>query len=112
MGCRLVDCGRVVNPGIVRAQMEGSIVFGLSAALKQRVSFREGRVEQDNFDTYPMLRMNEMPEIDVVIVSSDAEPTGVGELAVPPIAPAVANALVAATGHRVRKLPLEVAALA
>ena len=102
-----VDCGRVVNPDLVRAQMEGGIVFGLSAALKQRISYRDGRVEQDNFHTYPLLRMNEMPEVDVVIVESDAEPTGVGEPAVPVIAPAVANALAAATGHRIRTLPLE-----
>jgi CO/xanthine dehydrogenase Mo-binding subunit len=102
-----VDCGRVVNPDIVRAQMEGGIVFGLSAALKQRISYAGGAVDQSNFHDYPMLRMNEMPEIDVVILDSDAEPTGVGEPGVPPIAPAVANALAAATGRRIRTLPIE-----
>ena len=102
-----VDCGRVINPDIVRAQMEGGIVFGLSAALKQRISYVNGHVEQTNFDSYGMLRMREMPVIDVVIVPSTDEPTGVGEPGVPPIAPAVANALAAATGRRIRKLPIE-----
>ena len=102
-----VDCGRVINPDIVRAQMEGSIAFGLSAALKQRISYKDGHVEQDNFHNYQMLRMNEMPEVEVVIVESEADPTGVGEPAVPPIAPAVANALAAATGRRIRTLPIE-----
>ena len=102
-----VDCGHVINPDIVRAQMEGGIVFGLSAALKQRISYVNGHVEQTNFDSYGMLRMREMPVIDVVIVPSTDEPTGVGEPGVPPIAPAVANALAAATGRRIRKLPIE-----
>ena len=102
-----VDCGRVINPDIVRAQMESGIVFGLSAALKQRISYADGHVEQTNFHNYGMLRMNEMPTIDVVILASTAEPTGVGEPGVPPIAPAVANALAAATGRRIRNLPIE-----
>ena len=102
-----VDCGRVINPDIVRAQMESGIVFGLSAALKQRISYADGHVEQENFHNYEMLRMNEMPEIEIVIAPSDAAPTGVGEPGVPPIAPAVANALAAATGRRIRSLPIE-----
>ena len=101
-----VDCGRVINPDIVRAQMESGIVFGLAAALKQRISYVDGHVEQSNFHDFEMLRMNEMPEIEVVIVPSTEEPTGVGEPGVPPIAPAVANALAAATGRRIRTLPI------
>jgi CO/xanthine dehydrogenase Mo-binding subunit len=100
-----VDCGRVVNPDIVRAQMESGIVFGLSAALKQRITYRGGKVEQSNFHDYRMLRMREMPRIDVAIVDSTEPPTGVGEPGVPPVAPAVANAIAAATGQRPRKLP-------
>ena len=100
-----VDCGRVINRDIVHAQMESGIVFGLAAALKQRISYVDGHVEQSNFHDFEMLRMNEMPEVDVVIVPSTEEPTGVGEPGVPPIAPAVANALAAATGRRIRTLP-------
>jgi CO/xanthine dehydrogenase Mo-binding subunit len=100
-----VDCGRVVNPDIVRAQMESGIVFGLSAALKQRITYKGGKVEQSNFHDYRVLRMREMPRIDVVIVDSAEPPTGVGEPGVPPVAPAVANAIAAATGQRPRKLP-------
>ena len=102
-----VDCGRVINPDIVRAQMESGIVFGLGAALKQRISYAGGQVEQSNFHDFEMLRMNEMPTIEVVIVPSTADPTGVGEPGVPPIAPAVANAIAAATGRRIRTLPIE-----
>ena len=101
-----VDCGRVINPDIVHAQMESGIVFGLAAALKQRISYVDGHVEQSNFHDFEMLRMNEMPEVEVVIVPSTEAPTGVGEPGVPPIAPAVANAIAAATGRRIRKLPL------
>lgn len=107
-----VDCGRVINPDIVRAQMESGIVFGLSAALKQRISYAGGHVEQSNFHDFEMLRMNEMPEVEVVIVPSTEPPTGVGEPGVPPIAPAVANAIAAATGRRIRSLPIEPALLA
>ena len=102
-----VDCGQVVNPDIVEAQMEGAIVFGLSAALKQQITFAGGRVQQSNFHDYAMLRMFEMPRIEVHIVASDESPTGVGEPGLPPIAPAVANAIFAATGHRIRRLPIE-----
>jgi CO/xanthine dehydrogenase Mo-binding subunit len=102
-----VDCGRVIHPDIVKSQMESGIVFGLSAALKQRISILQGRVEQSNFHDYPMLRMLEMPELEVIVVASEAEPSGVGEPGVPPIAPAVANAIAAATGKRIRRLPLE-----
>lgn len=101
-----VDCGVAVNPSIVRAQMEGGIGFGLSAALHGAITLKDGAVEQSNFHDYPVLRINEMPEVEVHIVPSSAKPSGVGEPGVPPIAPAVANALFAATGKRLRDLPL------
>lgn len=101
-----VDCGRIVNPDTVKAQMESGIVFGLSAALHGAITFKKGRVEQGNFDSYPLVRMADAPKIEVHIVPSDAEPGGVGEPGVPPIAPAVANALFALTGARVRTLPM------
>jgi isoquinoline 1-oxidoreductase subunit beta len=101
-----VDCGQVVNPDTVKAQMEGGIVFGLTAALKDEITFEGGRVQQRNFHDYPMLRIDESPEIEVHIVPSTAAPTGVGEPGVPPVAPALANAIFAATGKRVRRLPI------
>jgi isoquinoline 1-oxidoreductase subunit beta len=100
-----VDCGIVVNPDGLRAQVEGGIMFGLSAALSEAITIRQGRVEQSNFHDYPILRIDAAPRIDVHIVASGAPPTGAGEFAVPPIAPAVANAIHAATGARVRALP-------
>jgi isoquinoline 1-oxidoreductase beta subunit len=104
-----VDCGRTVNPGIVRRQMESAIVYGLSAALYGAITFKDGKVEQSNFHDYPVLRINEMPRVEVHIVPSTEAPGGVGEPGLPPIAPAVANAIFAATGKRVRKLPLSLA---
>ena len=101
-----VDCGVVVNPDVVRAQMEGGIAYGLSAALYGRSDLERGGVVQQNFDTYRVLRMKEMPVVEVHFVASTEAPTGVGEPGVPPIAPAVANALFALTGKPVRKLPL------
>jgi len=101
-----VNCGLAVNPDVVKAQMEGGIGFGLSAALYGAITIKDGAVEQSNFHDYPVLRINEMPVIEVFIVPSTDKPTGVGEPGVPPIAPAVANALAAATGKRLRKLPL------
>jgi len=101
-----VDCGRVINPDSVKAQMEGCINFGLTAALKDEITLDRGRVQQRNFHDYPMLRINEAPEIEVHIVPSTENPTGVGEPGVPPVAPAVANAVFAATGKRVRRLPI------
>ena len=100
-----VDCGRVINPDTVTSQIEGGIVYGLSAALFGRISFAGGRVEQDNFHAYPLVTMADCPQIDVRIIPSDAEPGGIGEPGTPPIAPAVANALFAATGKRWRTLP-------
>lgn len=101
-----VDCGIAVNPWNIEAQMESAIVFGLTAALYGEITLNQGRVEQSNFHDYPMLRINEMPEVEVHIVESGEAPTGIGEPGVPPIAPAVANALFALTGKRVRKLPI------
>ena len=104
-----VDCGLAVNPGIVRAQMEGGIGFGLSAALHGEITLRDGVVEQFNFTEYPLLRIGEMPHVDVHIVPSAEPPSGVGEPATPVIGPAVANALFVATGERLRRLPLRLA---
>ncbi len=101
-----VDCGRVINPNLVQAQLEGAAIFGLSAALGQRISLQEGRVQQSNFHDYPLLRMNESPRIETHIRFNEAPPTGVGEPGVPVMAPAVANAVFAATGRRLRQLPL------
>ncbi len=101
-----IDCGQVINPDIVRAQMEGVVNFALSLALYGRITLQDGRPQQSNFDDYPIVRMSEAPEIEVHIVSSSAPLGGVGEPGVPPLAPAVANALFAITGRRVRRLPL------
>jgi isoquinoline 1-oxidoreductase beta subunit len=100
-----VDCGTVVNPDGVRAQMEGGIMFGLSAALGEAITIRRGRVEQSNFHDYPIMRIDAAPAVEVHIVSSREAPGGVGELAVPPIAAAVGNGIFAATRQRVRSLP-------
>lgn len=101
------DCGTVVNPTSVQTQGEGSIVFGLTAALFGEISFKDGRVEQGNFDSYPMLRMSKCPKTEIHLLESpDAIIGGVGEPMTPPIAPAIANAIFAATGRRLRKLPL------
>jgi len=102
-----VDCGQTVNPDTVKAQLEGGIIFGLTAALKTEITLDRGRVQQRNFHDYPMLRMFESPAIEVFIVPSTDHPTGVGEPGVPPVAPAVANAIFAATGKRVRRLPIK-----
>ncbi|OZI25334.1 xanthine dehydrogenase family protein molybdopterin-binding subunit [Bordetella genomosp. 7] len=102
-----VDCGLVINPDVVRAQMEGGIGFGLSTALYGALTLKDGQVEQSNFHDYPVLRINEMPAVEVHTVASQEKPTGVGEPGVPPVAPAVANALFAATGQRIRTLPFE-----
>ena len=105
-----VNCGLAVNPDVVRAQMEGGIGYGLSAALFGEITIRNGGVAESNFNDYRVLRINEMPAIEVHIVPSTEAPTGVGEPGVPPIAPAAANALAAATGKRLRKLPLDLSA--
>lgn len=101
-----IDCGRYVNPDTIAAQMESGIVFGLSAALYGAITLKDGRVEQSNFHDYQVVRMYAAPEIEVHIIPSDEPPGGVGEPGVPPIAPAVANALFAASGARMRSLPM------
>ena len=102
-----VDCGTVINPRLVEAQMIGGVAFGLSATLKSRITIKDGRVEQSNFHDFPILRMDEMPKVEVHIVKSSAHPTGIGEVPVPPVAPAVTNAIFAATGKRIRKIPVD-----
>ena len=101
-----IDCGPTINPDTVRAQMEGAIVFGLTAALYGQITFEKGRVQQRNFHDYQVLRMNEMPVVEVHIVPSKEKMGGVGEPGVPPAAPAVCNAIFAATGKRIRRLPI------
>lgn len=100
-----VDCGLAINPDVIKAQMEGGIGFGLAAILKSEITLDQGRVVQGNFGDYPPLRISEMPAIEVHIVPSAEKPTGVGEPGTPPIGPAVANAIHAAVGKRIRKLP-------
>jgi isoquinoline 1-oxidoreductase beta subunit len=101
-----VDCGHVVNPAIIRQQIESGIVYGLSAALKGAITIDKGAVVQGNFNTYDVMRIDEMPAIEVHILESDNNPGGIGEASVPPIAPAVTNAIFAATGKRIRSLPI------
>jgi isoquinoline 1-oxidoreductase subunit beta len=100
-----VDCGTPINPDIIAAQMEGGIGFGLGAVLHGAITLKDGRIEQDNFNNYRVLRMNEMPSVEVHIVPSAEAPTGVGEPGVAPLGPAVANAIFAATGKRIHVLP-------
>ena len=101
-----VDCGQVINPDTVVAQMESGVVYGITATLKGAISIAQGRVQQGNFDDYPLLRMSELPSIEVYLLPSSAAPGGVGEPGVPPLAPAVCNAVFAATGRPVRTLPI------
>jgi len=108
----VVDCGQMVNPRIVESQIESGIVFGLSAALWGEVTIRGGRVQQTNFNSYRLLRVNEMPELDVHLLPSDDPPGGIGEPAVALVAPAICNAIFAATGKRLRSLPISAHALA
>src|SRR5690606_33590705 len=96
-----VDCGIAVNPDVIAAQMEGGIGFGLGAILKSEITLTDGAVDQTNFDGYDVLRLNEMPAVEVHIIPSTESPTGVGEPGVPPIGPAVANAVFSATGKRI-----------
>ena len=102
-----VDCGIVINPSIVTAQISGAIIYGLSATLKSKITIKNGRVVQSNFDDFEVLRMNETPEIHVYLIESDEPPSGVGEPGLPPTAPAVVNAIFAATGKRIRELPVQ-----
>jgi isoquinoline 1-oxidoreductase beta subunit len=101
-----IDCGTVINPDTVEAQCESNIVYGLTATLYGEIAIDKGRVVQSNFNNYPMLRLAQMPVVEVELVRNDAPPGGVGEAALPAIAPAVCNAMFAATGKRIRRLPL------
>ena len=102
-----VDCGTVVNPDTVRAQVQSGVIFGLTAALYGEITLKGGRVEQSNFDTYQLLRINEAPQIEVHIVKSSEPPGGMGETGTSCIVPAIANAIFAATGKRLRKMPVD-----
>jgi len=102
----VLDCGTAVNPNLIRQQVEGGVIFGLTAALHGEITLERGVVQQRNFDRYPLLRMSQCPLIETDILASDAPPAGIGEVATPPIAPAVANALFPLTGRRLRALPL------
>jgi isoquinoline 1-oxidoreductase beta subunit len=104
----VMDCGVVLNPDNVKAQVEGSIIMALTAALKDEITIRNGQVVQSNFDTYRMMRINEIPQIEVHIVPSNVDPNGAGEPALSPLAPALGNAIFAATGKRIRKLPFNI----
>src|SRR6202007_2279533 len=106
-----VDCGTVVNPDTVRAQIQSAIMFGITAVLHGKITLKNGRVEQTNFDTYEILRINEAPAVEVHIVPSSQPPGGMGEAGTSAIVPAVANAIFAATSKRLRKLPVDTAAL-
>ena len=104
----VIDCGHYINPDNVKAQTEGNIVMGLTAAMKDGITFTNGMCDQNNFHQYNIMRFNEMPLIDIHIIDSGATPGGVGEPGLPPIAPALGNAIFAATGHRLRKLPFDI----
>jgi isoquinoline 1-oxidoreductase beta subunit len=106
-----VDCGIVVSPDIVRAQIESAVVFGITAALYGEITLKDGRVEQSNFDSYQVLRMNQAPAVEVHIVHSEEPPGGMGEAGTSALVPAVTNAIFAATGKRLRKLPVDISAL-
>jgi isoquinoline 1-oxidoreductase subunit beta len=106
-----LDCGLVVNPDRVRAQLEGAVIMGIGNALYSNISIKQGRIEQSNFTDYLVARIDITPETHVHIVESSAPPGGVGEPGVPPIAPAICNAIFAATGRRIRALPVDIAQL-
>ncbi|HBX68137.1 MAG TPA: hypothetical protein DEH25_01780 [Chloroflexi bacterium] len=108
----VVDCGQVINPDNVAAQMEGGVAFGLTAALKAEITLENGRVQQSNFHDCPVLRMSEMPQVEVYTIEGSAQPSGIGEMGVPPVAPAIANAVFAASGKRVRHIPIRAEDLA
>jgi isoquinoline 1-oxidoreductase beta subunit len=102
-----IDAGFAVNPDAVKAQMEGGAVYALTATFYGQITLDKGRVQQSNFHDYPMLRINEMPKVEVHILDSGEAPGGLGEPGVPTVAPAVCNAIYAVTGKRVRQLPID-----
>ena len=102
----MLDCGITINPDLVRSQVEGGLLFGLSAAAWGEVVLGDGgEIITQNFDRYPIVRMRSVPEIDIHLVDSTESPTGIGEVSVPSVAPALANAIAALTGTRIRRLP-------
>ena len=101
-----VDCGQTVNPMTIRAQIQGSIIYGMGATLNSEMTVKDGRVNESNFDDYPVVRFDESPQIKVAILKNQEKPGGVGEPGLPPIAPAIANAVFAALGKRLRQLPI------
>ena len=103
----VVDCGVAINPGQIEAQMQSSIVYGISAFLRGEITINKGAIEQSNFHDYEPLRITEMPEIDVHIIEGSDKPGGIGEPGLPPIIPALANAIHSLTGERVTQLPLK-----
>jgi isoquinoline 1-oxidoreductase beta subunit len=107
-----VDCGTALNPDGVRAVTEGAINYALTPLLSGEITIKDGAVEQSNFDDYQVVRMSDAPDIEVHIVASNGDPGGMGETGVPPLAPAVANAIFAATGKRIRRLPIDPGSLA
>src|SRR5262245_37459459 len=106
-----MDCGTVINPDTVQAQIQSGIIFGVTAALYGEITLKNGRVEQTNFDTYQMLRMNEAPAIEVHVIKSTEPPGGMGETGTAAVVPAIANAIFAATGKRLRNMPIDPALL-
>ena len=102
----VVDVGPIINMSGAMSQVQGAIIDGYSTMAGQKITMEEGQVEQTNLDQYPVLRIGQAPEVDVQFIQSDFDPTGLGEPALPPLAPAVANAIFAATGRRVRKMPI------
>jgi isoquinoline 1-oxidoreductase subunit beta len=104
----VLDCGMYVNPDNVRAQTEGNIVYGMTAAIKTPITFTNGKADQTNFHNYTVMRIEEMPVVDIHLVENDEAPGGVGEPGLPPVAPALCNAIFAATGKRIRKLPVDI----
>jgi len=102
----VTDCGQVVNPSILEQQIQGGIVYGLANALRAQITIDKGRVVQGNFDEYAPIRMNECPAVEAYFVPSTESPTGIGEPSIPPLAPAICNAMYAATRQRLRKLPI------
>jgi CO/xanthine dehydrogenase Mo-binding subunit len=102
----VIDCGRMVNPDIVRAQAEGSVIFGLTAALYDDVTIADGKVREQNFDSYRLMRINEVPQIEVYMLDSQEKPGGMGEPVVALVAPALCNAIYAASRKRLRSLPV------
>ena len=101
----VADCGIAVRPDQVRAQLESAILLGFSSSMKNKITFKDGVAEQRNFDSYPMLRMSEVPVVDITIIEGGDKPSGMGEVGVPLVAPAIANAITKATGKRPRSMP-------